>query len=999
MSGRITDVEAIPYPSKTFYVAAAAGGIWKTINNGTTFRPVFDNERVASLGDLAIAPSDTNTLYIGTGEEDSRNSISPGGGVWKSTDGARTWTFVGLGATQQIGRVVVDPRNKDVVYVAALGHAWGANRERGLYKSVNGGQSWELAKFISDKAGFVDVQLDPSNPDVVWAASYERVRGPWFLNSGGPGSGLWKSMDAGRTWTEVQGGGFPATTKGRISFDIARSDPKVMYAMIEADTVMNGARPGARAQVRPSGLYRSTDGGATWEKRNSANVRPFYYSQVRIDTKNPERVYFTSTPVLVSDDGGRTTRTATQGIHVDHHAMWIDPNDPDRFIVGNDGGVAQTFDKGGTYQYYNTMPLGQFYAVSYDMAVPYSVCGGLQDNGSWCGPSRRKQGAVRNSMWATVGGGDGFYTAQDPNDPNIVYVESQGGNMSRFNRLTGERTTLTKPSWRTRYRQFEDSILVTRGDTAQPASREVQRRVDDFRRRAASDSTEWDLRFNWNTPFLLSTHSPTTFYAGANRVLKSTSRGENLMPISPDLTTRDAVKIRISTQTTGGITPDNTGAEAYSTITTLAESPVRPGLLFAGTDDGNVWLTRNDGGSWENLSTRFPGVPARTYVSRIEASAADSAVFYVTFDGHRTNDFTPYVYMTADNGRTFRSIAANLPMGGPDFVHVIREDPENPQLLFVGTDVGVFMSMNRGGSWQRFMNGLPTVPVHDLRIHPRDHELIAGTHGRSIWIADIAPLQRMVDSVRTRPVALFAPRVAYQYGQGPVEGHAAGHQLYEAPSPAYGADIWYRATGGTRGDTVRLVITDAGGDTVRTLTGPATTGLHKVTWDFRGRTPRPAPLSPAARRDSVVQARRFAFIVDSLEGAAALPRPLLAQFRTAVTTGNSQRLQQLLGSGGGGGSGQGGGEYNPRPGEGPAPRADAVDPATLNDIARLFRGPGGRGGAAPAAGAPIVNAGDYLVTMVAGGERRRQVIRVERLPGGGVAGGGLGGGEEDDYEP
>ncbi|MDB4881198.1 MAG: hypothetical protein JWL60_2644, partial [Gemmatimonadetes bacterium] len=819
MSGRITDVEAIPSPSKTFYVAAAAGGIWKTINNGTTFRPVFDNERVASLGDLAIAPSDTNTLYIGTGEEDSRNSISPGGGVWKSTDGARTWRFVGLGGTQQIGRVVVDPRNKDVVYVAALGHAWGPNPERGLYKTVNGGGSWELVKFVSDKAGFVDVQLDPSNPDIVWASSWERVRGPWFLNSGGPGSSLWKSVDAGRTWAEVRGGGFPETTRGRINFDIARSNPKIIYAMVEADTVMGGAKAGGKAQARPSGLYRSTDGGATWEKRNSANVRPFYYNQVRVDPKNPERVYFSSTPVLVSDDGGRTTRSATQGIHVDHHAMWIDPNDTDRIIVGNDGGVAQSFDKGGTYQFYNTMPLGQFYAVSVDMAVPYNVCGGLQDNGSWCGPSRRKQGAITNAMWSTVGGGDGFYTAQDPNDPNVIYVESQGGNMSRFNRLTGERTSLTKPSWRNRYRQFEDSIIVTRGDTAQPASRDVQRRVDELRRRAASDSSEWDLRFNWNTPFLISAHSPTTFYAAASKVLKSTNRGENLMPISPDLTTRDLVKIRISTQTTGGITPDNTGAETYSTITTLAESPIRPGLLFAGTDDGNVWLTRNDGGNWEDLTLRFPGVPRNTYVSRIEASPSDSAVFYVAFDGHRTNDFTPYLYMTADNGRTFRSIAANLPSGGPDFVHVIREDPENPQLLFAGTDVGVYLSTNRGGSWQRFMNGLPTVPVHDLRIHPRDHELIAGTHGRSIWIVDIAPLQRMVDSVRSRPVALFAPRVAFQYGQGPVEGHEPGHQLFEAPSPAYGADIWYRTTGGTRGDTVRLVITDASGDTVRTLTG------------------------------------------------------------------------------------------------------------------------------------------------------------------------------------
>jgi hypothetical protein len=1007
MGGRITDVEGIPSPSKTFYVAAAAGGVWKTTNAGTSFRPVFDNERVASLGDLAIAPSDTNVLYLGTGEEDSRNSMSPGGGVWKTTDGARTWKFIGLGATQQIGRIVVDPRDANVVYVAALGHAWGPNRERGLYKSTDGGVTWQLAKFVSEKAGFVDVQLDPGNPDVVWASSWERVRGPYFLYSGGPGSALWKSTDAGRTWTEVKGGGFPETTKGRINFDISRSNPKVMYAMVEADTIMNGSRDrSAKPQVRPSGLYRSNDGGVTWEKTNGTNVRPFYYNQVRVDPKNPERVYFTSTPVLFSDDGGKTARSATQGIHVDHHAMWIDPNDPEHLIVGDDGGVSQSWDRGGNYDFLNTMPLGQFYAVSYDMAVPYHVCGGLQDNGSWCGPSRRRQGPITNSMWSAVGGGDGFYTAQDPTDPNIVYVESQGGNMSRLNLATGERTVLSKPSWRNRYRQFEDSIIVARGDTVQPAPREVQRRVDELRRRATADSAESDLRFNWNTPFFLSPHNPTTFYAAGSKVLKSTNRGENLLPISPDLTTRDPVKIRISTQTTGGITPDNTGAETHSTITALAESPVRPGLLYAGTDDGNVWLTRNDGGSWENLTGRFPGVPKTTWVNRIEPSAADTNVFYVAFDGHRTNDFTPYVYMTSDYGRTFRSIAANLPTGGPDFVHVIREDPYNPKLLFLGTDVGAYVSTDRGGSWQRFMNGLPTVPVHDLKIHPRDHELIAGTHGRSIWIVDIAPLEQMTDSMRGRAVALYAPKVAYEYGQGPVEGQAVGQKLFEGPSPAYGADIWYRLSGGGARDQVKLVVTDAAGDTVRTLNGPGGAGLHRVTWDFRGRAPRTVALSPAGVRDSIVQARRVAFVIDSLDKAGTLPMETIERLRTATAGGNLQGLQQLLGAGGG--RGQGGSGFVPRPAEGPAPRgraaaqsegageSAAADQGQLGQLAGLFRPAGGGGGGfGRGGGPPFVGTGDYLVTMTVNGERLKQVLHVERLPGGG-GGSGFGGGEDDD---
>ncbi len=1015
MGGRITDIEGLPSPSKTFYVAAAAGGVWKTTNAGTTFRPVFDNERVASLGDLAIAPSDSNVIYVGSGEEDSRNSISPGGGVWKSTDGARTWKFVGLKETQQIARIVIDPRNKDVVYVAALGHLWGANKERGIYKTTNGGQSWDLVKFVSDKAGFVDVQLDPSNPDIVWASSWERVRGPYFFYSGGPGSALWKSTDAGATWAQVKGNGLPTTTLGRINFDISRSNPKVMYAMVEADTAMTGAKAGGKPQVRPSGLYRSADGGATWTMTNSTNVRPFYYSQVRVDTKNPDRVYFTSTPVLFSDDGGKTARTATQGIHVDHHAMWIDPNDPEHFIVGDDGGVSQTWDRGGNYEFLNTMPLGQFYAVSYDMAVPYRVCGGLQDNGSWCGPSRRRSGPITNSMWFNVGGGDGFYTAQDPTDPNIVYSESQGGNMQRINVLTGENSRLQKPNWRPRYRQFEDSIIVQRGDTMIPAARDLQRRLDDLRRRAALDSTELDLRFNWNTPFFISPHNSSVFYAAGSKVLKSTNRGENLTPISPDLTTRDAMKIKVSTQTTGGITPDNTGAETHSTITALAESPIRAGLLYAGTDDGNVWLSRNDGTTWENITTRFPGVPSNTWVNRIEPSSADSNVFYVAFDNHRRNDFTPYLYMTSDYGRSFRSIAANLPSDGPDFIHVVREDPWNSNLLFVGTDVGVYMSGNRGGSWQKFMTGLPTVPVHDLKIHPRDHELIAGTHGRSIWIVDISPLEQMTDSLRGRAVTMFVPKTAYQYGQAPIEGQSTGQNIFEAPNPQYGADIWYQLTGGSRSEQTRVVITDVSGDTIRTITGPGGPGLHKVTWDFRGRAPRSEPLSPAGRRDSVVQARRIAFVIDSLDKAGTFPKAMIDRLRTATAGGDLQGLAQMFGGLGGGGRGGRGGEsgaFAARPGEGAPPRGAAAgqqegvpeasatpDAGQLGQIARLFRPAGGGGGFGGRAGAPLVNTGDYLVTITSGNQRVRQVLHVERLVGADNGAGGFGEDGEDDDGP
>src|SRR5581483_10159433 len=438
--GRMSDVVGIPGPSKTLFVAAAAGGIWKSMNNGTTWRPVFDDKRVISMGMLAIAPSDTQQVWAGTGEPNSRNTIEPGGGIYKSTDGGATWKLMGLEKTQHIGRIVVHPTNPNIVYVAALGAAWKANPERGLYKTEDGGTTWKLIKFIDDSTGFVDVAMDPSNPNVLYASAYQRIRGPYFLYSGGKGSGLWKTTDGGATWTEIKGGGFPDTKKGRIGLAIARSNPNVVYALVEADTLPN-PRPtkGAKPQAK-SGLYRSADAGATWTYMNDQDTRPFYYSQVRVDPKNENRVYWSSTPVLFSDDGGKTARTATQGIHVDHHAMWIDPNDPEHIIVGDDGGVSQSWDRGGNYEFLNVLPIGQFYAVSYDFAVPYNICGGAQDNGAWCGPSRRQRGGIPNSYWFTYSGGDGFWTAQDPLDPKLIYGESQGGFMSRWNLANGQTT-------------------------------------------------------------------------------------------------------------------------------------------------------------------------------------------------------------------------------------------------------------------------------------------------------------------------------------------------------------------------------------------------------------------------------------------------------------------------------------------------------------------------------------------------------------------------------
>ncbi|MDG2240482.1 MAG: hypothetical protein P8L30_09780, partial [Longimicrobiales bacterium] len=784
MGGRVTDIEAIPSPSKTFFVAGAGSGIWKTTNNGTTFKQVWSDERVISMGDLAIAPSNTDIVWAGTGEPNSRNSISAGGGIFKSTDGGESWEPMGLVETQVIARIVIHPTNPDIVYVAALGHIWDSNPERGLYRTQDGGENWELVKFISDKAGFVDVVMHPHHPEQLFASSWERERGPYYLQSGGPGSGLWKTMDGGDSWTEVVGDGFPTSEKGRIGLAMSQSNPHTMYALVEA------RGEGETEGIAGNGLYRSTDTGANWEKMNDVNTRPFYYSQVRVDPQDENRVYFSSTPVQFSDDGGETYGTTTNQIHVDHHAMWIDPNDPDRIIVGNDGGVAISYDKGGNWSYLNHMTMGQFYDISVNMDVPYNVCGGLQDNGTWCGPSRLPSGQLSAYHWATISGGDGFVTAQDPEDPSIVWSESQGGNMGRSNVATGERETVQKPDWRSVWLPKQDSIIMLMDG----GMGENDAALRDLRARATADSAAYAVeRWNWNTPFLQSTHDRSWFYAAGNKVVKSTDWGSTLVPISPDLSYADEEKIKISTETTGGITPDATGAETYATITALDESPLASGKLYAGTDDGRVWMTENDGDDWSELTDKFGGVPEGTYVTRVKASNHDSNRVYVTFDGHRTNDFTPYVYVSDDNGNSFQSIVSDLPSGSVDFLHVVEEDPVNQNLLFVGSDVGAYVSTNRGGSWERFMNGLPAVPVHDLEVHPRDKELVAGTHGRSIWIVDIAPLQGLTNAI-VADGGLFAPRPGFQFGLPARGGESTGQQYWQRPTPGGDAEISYYLT-------------------------------------------------------------------------------------------------------------------------------------------------------------------------------------------------------------
>jgi photosystem II stability/assembly factor-like uncharacterized protein len=988
MSGRVTDIEGIPSPSKTFYVAAAAGGIWKTTNNGTTFRPLFQDERVISLGDLAIAPSDTLQIWAGTGEEDSRNSISPGGGIYKSVDGGLTWELKGLEATEQIGRIVVHPDNPDVVWVAALGALWRSNPERGLYKTTDGGDTWELVNFVSDKAGFVDVAIHPKDPDILFASSWERERGPYYLQSGGPGSALWKSTDGGESWSKVEGGGLPETELGRISIAFAPSYPQVMYLMVEAAPTVGEDGE----EVTQSGLYRSSDGGETWEQTNTFNSRPFYYSEVRVDPLDPDRVYFSA--FRFTTDGGRTAAAAAQEVHTDFHAIWIDPYDPERIVLGNDGGIAVSFDQGGNYIFPNFYSIGQFYAVSYDMAMPYNVCGGLQDNYSWCGPSRKARDPITNHDWFSVSGGDGFVTQQDPRDPNIVYSESQGGNMGRSNLATGERQSLGRPTWRDSYREIQDSIALLWPDKTQPMPSEQATRIAQLQEQATADSASLELRYNWNTPFILSPHNPDVLYAGSNRVLKSTNRGDDLVPISPDLSRQDEEKIRISTTTTGGITPDVTGAETFATVVSLAESPVTQGLLYAGTDDGNLWMSPDDGGNWEDLTARLQGlVPDGTYVSRIEPSSHEANRVYVTLDNHRRGDFTPYVLVSDDGARSFRSLAGDLPTGGPDFAHVIREDPVNENLLFVGTDVGVYVSLDRGQSWQRFMTGFPTVPVRDLKIHPRDGDLIAGTHGRSIWIVNITPLQQIDASVLASDAYLFEPAPAFHFGTPPTGGEFTAQAYFQAPSPPYGAEIRYWLAENDF-DEADVVILDAQGDTVQSLNGTTREGLNSVTWNLQG-VGEPLPRSPSEVRDSIATEKRLAFVVDSLV-AAGVDRGNIDE---AVESLRNPAQGGGFGFGGRGGGGGGRGmvsdQWVERPAEG-RPSAGGGGgfggggaPSLEQDILRLVRGDtgggrrrfgGGGGGLFPQRSepAPLAEPGTYTVILKVGDETFTQTLKVER---------------------
>ena len=786
MGGRIDDFAVVESQPWVIYAGTASGGLWKTTNNGVTWEPIFDNENTSTIGAIAIAPSDPSIVWVGTGEPANRQSSSWGDGIYKSTDGGKTWTNMGLQESHHIGRVVIHPTNPDIVYVAALGHLWGANKERGLFKTTDGGKTWVNTLFINENTGCVDVAIDPRSPDTVYAAAYQRRRTGYGFSGGGPHSGLYKTTDGGTTWTQLTNG-LPTGDTGRIGIGIYRNDPNIVYAIIEN---------------KDGGVFRSEDKGLTWKKMSSTNPRPMYYSNIRIDPNNDQRVWVLGTRMYTSEDGGINFRTdVVTRIHVDHHAMWINPANSNHMIVGSDGGIHFSYDRGKTWDFVNTLPLGQFYELGVDMRKPYYIYGGLQDNGSWGGPSATmyRQG-ITNEDWFSVGGGDGFYVQVDPTDPTTIYAESQNGNLFLFNPKTGEQRSI------------------------EPMPKEGETRY----------------QFNWNSPMLISPHNPNTIYYGGNRLFKSTDRGET-WAASPDLTTRtDRDKLPIM----GVLVDENTlsahdGIEFYGTMITISESPIKEGLLYVGTDDGNLQVSRDGSKTWKNVIDKVPGVPKRTYVSRVVASYFEEGRAYATFDGHRNDDFKPYVYITNNYGENWKSISGNLPVGGT--VNVIREHPKNADLLFVGTERGAYVSFDRGGNWIRLQKNLPIVPVDDILIHTRDNDLIFGTHGRSIWILDdITPLEQLTGKVLDSEAYLFDIRPAMMFNYYSHKGDT-GHKAFIAPNPPFGAIISYYLKSEAT-EEVKITVMDKTGDVIRELTGPKEAGINRITWDLRY----PPPVPPEA---------------------------------------------------------------------------------------------------------------------------------------------------------
>jgi photosystem II stability/assembly factor-like uncharacterized protein len=898
MGGRIDDIAVYEKNPRIIWVGYAVGGVFKSVNGGTTFEPVFETYGSASIGDIAVDQSNPDIVWVGTGEANNRQTSSFGDGIYKTTDGGKHFSNMGLRETQTIARIVIDPRHPDVVYVASPGHLFGPNPDRGIYKTTDGGKSWTKIKYVDENTGFTDIAIDPSNPNVLYAASYQRRRTGCCFNGGGPGSGLWKTTDAGRTWTRLASGGLPAGPWGRVALDVAHSKPNVIYAQIENEGAQtpgeggtaapagegaldaqgggrggydwcNNGGPGhgfavaaggaagaagpanrtppALSAARP-GLYRSENAGRSWTLVSNCDGRPLYFSNIRVDPTDDKVIYLANTRAAKSVDGGRIFTGIDEGVGfgnemVDQHAFWIDPSQPAHILRGSDSGLGESWDQGATWEYIRTMATGLAYIVTADMDRPYNVYFGLQDNDGWGGPSAtRSRIGIRDGDWYRISfanSGDNFQTAVDPTDRNIVYSDAQDGRAVRTDLRTGITTSIRPVAPPARASgpvaapapgSCEDGRIVTAGGGrgggrggAAAAANVVNAQPGDA------------YRFNWNTPLLLSPHDPRTIWIGGNRLFRSDDRGD-LWTASADLT-KQVNRCTIAVMGAPGSTAQlskNDGVTSYSTVIAISESSVARGVVWAGTDDGNLQVSRDNGATFTEVSRNITGLPAGAltgdnpyWISRIDASHFDAATAYVAIDGHRSDDLKPYILVTRDYGHTWTLISGTLPPYGN--VQVVREDPRNPELLYAGTEFGLFVSLDGGAHWETFMNGYPTVRTDDILIHPRDGDLIAATHGRSIWIADdITPLQQWNANVAASDATLFDVRPAVAYASDiRLDVSTGGQKQFEGENPERGTTIQFYVKAAAE---ATVGVYEIGGQVLCESSVKAVAGINRVQW-------------------------------------------------------------------------------------------------------------------------------------------------------------------------
>jgi photosystem II stability/assembly factor-like uncharacterized protein len=960
MMGRLDDIQGTAKDPMLLYIGFATGGLWKSTDAGNHWKSQFDEFANESIGAIALAPSDPNVVYVGTGEANNRQSSSIGDGVWGTTDGGKTWNHLGLEKVQSINRIAVDPRNPMIAFVASPGHLFGPNPDRGLYRTTDGGKTWKNVKFIDENTGFNDVAIDPSNPKIIYASSFERRRNGWGYNGGGPNGGLWKSTDGGDKWVKLDGPGWPKPKDGlygRIAITIFAAKPSTLYAQVEAgasggtgsgtlasglaappgrpgefgggetpgvtgETAATPAAPGTKpatpaAGGRPAppppdpngnGVYRSDDSGKTWVFVSNQDQRPTYFSQIRVDPKNVNKLFVGGTPGQMSLDGGKTWKGLT-GSHTDYHAIWINPADTRIVAVGHDGGLDISNDGGFTWDYHNDIAVGQFYQVSADMRHPYNVCGGLQDNNAWCAPSalRSSTGPV-NTDWYTVAGGDGFYTRQDPTDWGIVYAESQDGEMSRHDLHTATQKsikpvaslpppaarggaagaanpglapapasaanenptpanpTATNPTAGSAPAEAGEGGVVPpaaaagggrRGRGAQAGAANGAAPAEAAAAGAGGfgrpqvinvSNAPKDVppfRFYWNAPFEISPHNPAVVYMAAQFFFKSTNRGDSWTMNPEDLTKNlprwSADRPIMGVAGDKPMVAKHDGYSSSSLATQVRESPSKPGILWIGTDDGNLQISKDGGDTFTNVYANIKGAPqGYIQISRIEPSHFDPATAYVALDAHREDDWAPYLYKTTDYGATWTNVTANLPANGN--INALREDLENPDLLFVGTEFGMFLSLDGAKSWQRFMNGMPTVRVDDILIHPRDRDLIIGTHGRSIWIMDdISPLEHM-KKADAAPVTLFEPRPAVLWKNDIQAQRHVANREFVGVNPQGGTAIHVLAKSDMGKAKIEFL---QGTKVVSTMDIDIKAGLNSFQWNMRG--PAPAPNAQTRR--------------------------------------------------------------------------------------------------------------------------------------------------------